>query len=475
MRSAASAVLAIGLAAIGAVGCGTAPGTGTWPPESHSTRDVTITILSGSDASASVGNEPVQKGDESGMYQELADWWNKYERPSQHITIKLDAIPGGATTAHSEMLAAAEYGETGYDIYNLDNEWVSEFADSGYIRSLQGKFRVRVFLPEPLRSGEDATGRLYAAPFTTDVGLLYYRTGLVQLAQIRGQHTFEDLLTLAQHVTTSPQGRGLTDYVGQFDDYEGLTVNILEIIHGYDSRAFAGNGTISNSGAVTAGLRDVLEAFRPPYGTAPAEMPTAELDYQEGQALTEFADGHAVFMRNWPIYYTQLADSHEPDGIAKNFNVTALPFPSVLGGQDLAISADSPHPNQALDVIRFLTSAQAERCLFAVGGFPATRSGAYNKGRWLPTGYLHVRGHSLCGTQTDQELRIAKPILAGIRAAIPRPVTRYYTEFSTTIQTAVSRWLARASRGDVDVSGLVSAITAGVNAASTGRVPPSTP
>jgi multiple sugar transport system substrate-binding protein len=472
MRRAAFAVLAIGLVTAGAVSCGRAPGTGAWAPESHSSRNITITIVSGSDASVSAGNEPVHEG-EPGMYQELVDWWNTYETPSQHITIKLDVVPGGATAAHSEMLTAAEYGESGYDIYNLDNEWVSEFADSGYIRSLEGRLGVRRFLPQPLRSGEDATGRLYAAPFTTDVGLLYYRTDLVGLAQIRGQQTFENLLKLASSITASRHDQGLINYVGQFANYEGLTVNILEIIHGYGLHAIASNGTISNSGTVTAGLQDLLEAFRPPDASAPADLPAAELDYQEEQALTEFATGHALFMRNWPIYYTQLADSRAPGNVAKRFNVTALPFPSVLGGQDLAISARSPHPYQALEVIRFLTSAQAERCLFAVGGFPATRRSAYKNNHWMPRGYLRVRGQPLCGTQPGQELRIAKAILAGISAAIPRPVTRYYTEFSTVIQTLVHRWLQRATREDVDVSGLVSAIEAGTDAASTGRVPPS--
>ena len=56
-----------------------------------------ITILSGTDTSLSAGNQPVTKG-EPGIYQQLADWWNTYEAPSQHIRVQLDVVAGGATT-----------------------------------------------------------------------------------------------------------------------------------------------------------------------------------------------------------------------------------------------------------------------------------------------------------------------------------------------------------------------------------------
>jgi multiple sugar transport system substrate-binding protein len=407
------------------------------------------------------------------MYQQLADWWNAYEERSQHIHIKVDVVPGGATVAHSQMLAAAQAGGTpgasGADIYNLDGEWVPEFAAAGYLRSLQGHLATGGFLAKPLASGEDASGRLYAAPFTTDVGLLYYRDDLADSAQVARQRTFNQLMMLAQAVRRP----GMADYAGQFGDYEGLTVNILEIIHGVDRAAFATNGTVADPGAVGDGLQQLLDAFRPVDPSTPAEIPSAERTYQESQSLTEFATGHAVFMRNWPIYYEQLAAAGPGTRhVSGRFAVAPLPFPSVLGGQDLAIAAGGPHPAQALAVIRFLTSAQAERCLFAVAGFPATRRSAYARGGALPTGYLHFRGQPLCGTRPGRELAIAPVILAGIATAIPRPVTRYYTEFSTVLRDQVSGMLGRAARGEVDVGDVVSAITAGTQAAATGRAPP---
>ena len=77
------------------------------------------------------------------MYSELVDWWNKYEEPATKIRVVLDTVSGAATAEHSEMLADAESGDSRFDIYNLDNEWVPEFAAGHFIRSLRGQLEPR--------------------------------------------------------------------------------------------------------------------------------------------------------------------------------------------------------------------------------------------------------------------------------------------------------------------------------------------
>jgi multiple sugar transport system substrate-binding protein len=470
MRRTALAVLTVGLAVAGAVGCTAAPGTAPWPRPPAGMP--TITILSGTDTSISAGNEPVKKG-EPGMYQELVDWWNRYEAPLRHVRVRLDVIPGGATLEHSEMLAAAETGSTSYDVFNLDSEWVPEFAAGGYIRSLQGRLPVSGFLAKPLASGEDPSGRLYAAPFTTDVGLLYYRDDLVTAAEAASLHTFTQVMHLAQRTIRQQHTAGPTEeYAGQFAEYEGLTVNVLEMIRGYsyNQPAFAADGTIKNPSAVSATLEELVDMF------SGSQLPGAELSYQEAQAFSAFATGQALFMRNWPIYYEELKADDEPgraDYVAHHFAVVPLPFPSVLGGQDLAISAHSRDPSQALEVVEFLTSAAAERCLFAVGGFPATRKTAYATTGSLPSGYGQVHGHRLCGNQAGGSVHIGPTILRALARAIPRPDTRYYTEFSTVIQDDVWPMLSLASQGgSLNVASVVTALTNGLNAAASGRAPP---
>lgn len=465
----AVACLAAGCAAPGPVAPGAvAPGAGSHGAAGAAAGTTTVTILSGADTSVSPGNAPVRP-DDSGMYAELVDWWNKYEEPVTKIHIVLDTVSGAATAEHSEMLADAESGDTRFDIYNLDNEWVPEFAAGHFIRPLRGQLQLDTagFLRKPMKSGE-YNGQLYAAPFTTDVGLLYYRKDLVSEAEVAGLSSFKGLADLASQVLAGHPGL-TTGYAGQFASYEGLTVNLLEIINAAAPDAFRGNGTIGDRYAVIQGLTEL--AFAVTSG-ATGLIPATELGYTEAQAVADFAAGDAVFMRNWPVYYQQLvtAKGKGSGQLAQDVAVAPLPFPSVLGGQDLAIAQASSHPDAALRVIRYLTSPQAERCLFAVAGFPATRGSAYADDNTLPTGYGTVNGPALCGSEAGPSVQIGQTIQDAVGKAFLRPRTRYYTEFSAIIQDQVPTLLRQSMHSD-SLRAQVTRLADALNAAATGLAP----
>jgi multiple sugar transport system substrate-binding protein len=466
LSGAALGALAVAGLAAGCAAPGTAPGAGQRAAAGAAAGTTTVTILSGVDTSVSPGNQPVRP-DDSGMYAQLVDWWNQYEEPVTKIHVVLDTVSGAATAEHSEMLADAESGDTRFDIYNLDNEWVPEFAAGHLIRSLRGQLDPADFLMRPLKSGE-YNGQLYAAPFTTDVGLLYYRKDLVSEAEVAGLSSFKGLADLAGQVMARHPGL-TTGYAGQFASYEGLTVNLLEIIHAAGADAFRGNGTIGDRDAVILGLAQLSGAMT---SGATGVIPATELGYTEAQAVTDFAAGDAVFMRNWPVYYQQLvtAKGKGSGQLAADVAVAPLPFPSVLGGQDLAIAQASPHPRAALQVIKYLTSPQAERCLFAVAGFPATRAGAYADDNTLPASYDKVNGPALCGSEAGPSVKIGTTILDAVGHAFLRPRTRYYTEFSAIIQDQVPALLRQSMRSN-SLRTLVTKLANSLNAAATGLAP----
>src|SRR5689334_17725163 len=459
--------LAVAGLAAGCAAPGTAPGAGQRVAAGAAAGTTTVTILSGVDTSVSPGNQPVRP-DDSGMYAQLVDWWNQYEEPVTKIHVVLDTVSGAATAEHSEMLADAESGDTRFDIYNLDNEWVPEFAAGHLIRSLRGQLDPADFLPGPRYSGA-YDGQLYAAPFTTDVGLLYYRKDLVSEAEVAGLSSFKGLADLAGQVMARHPGL-TTGYAGQFASYEGLTVNLLEIIHAAGADAFRGNGTIGDRDAVIFGLAQLSGAMT---SGATGVIPATELGYTEAQAVADFAAGDAVFMRNWPVYYQQLvtAKGKGSGQLAQDVAVAPLPYPSVLGGQDLAIAQASPHPEAARQVIKYLTSAAAERCLFAVAGFPATRADAYADDNTLPTGYDTVNGPALCGSEVGPSVKIGTTIRdAVVNDAFLRPRTRYYTEFSAIIQDQVPP-LLRQGTDSTSLLTLETRLAKALNAAATGLAP----
>ena len=97
-------------------------------------------------------------------------------------------LSGNADQQRNEMVRLAQDPDGVVDVYNLDVTWTAEFAENDYIVPLTG-VSTDDFLSGPLDTcryerrfdGIPFSGeKLWALPFNTDAGLLYYREGLVE-------------------------------------------------------------------------------------------------------------------------------------------------------------------------------------------------------------------------------------------------------------------------------------------------------
>jgi multiple sugar transport system substrate-binding protein len=206
------------------------------------------------------------------------------------------------------------------------------------------------------------------------------------------------------------------DYVGQFADYEGLTVNALELIRGADGAVVDDDGSVvveDEEGDVTTALERLRRI-------APPGIP--ELD--ETQSIEEFRAGRALFMRNWPVAYRALAQNPEDGRPVPAVGVAPLPGESgVLGGQNLAVSAHSQRPRAAQALIEFLTGERSQQILYERGGLAPTRSVVY-------------------ADQTLQDPYL-RTLVDALKRAVPRSVEPHYARFSEVFRTAVDGYLRR--------------------------------
>jgi len=110
--------------------------------------------------------------------------WNEVhpEKPARIVELS-----GNADQQRNEMVRLAQDPGSVVDVYNLDVTWTAEFAENDYIVPLTG-VSTSDFLARPLDTclyerrfdGIPFSGeKLWALPFNTDAGLLYYREGLV--------------------------------------------------------------------------------------------------------------------------------------------------------------------------------------------------------------------------------------------------------------------------------------------------------
>jgi len=356
-----------------------------------------------------------------GQRQKLIDEWNDGHPDTP---ARLVSLPRSADAQHSEMRATAQSEVPDADVYNLDITWTAAFASAGFILPLDDDLLdTSGFLAAPLETCK-FDGKLWALPFNTDAGLLYYRKSVPDSAlPTTLPPRSNDVRALHDAVPGIEAG-----FVTPLAAYEGLTVSALEAIwaEGGDVYDAEKDLVVIDSKEARAGLRKLAEAMNPVDGLPPAVHPQS-MTFREDTSREAFRSGKVPLMRNWPVAYGQLRTGDRP---MTDFGVRSLPGPSVLGGQNLAVSSSTDNPQAAQELVEFLTSEESERRLFRDGGLPATRTAIYEDPRVLRN----------------------RPYAAILRQVLDtnaraRPGTTHYALFSSTFQDIVTQTLSQ--RGEL--------------------------
>ena len=75
-------------------------------------------------------------------------------------------------------------------------------------------------------------GKLYGLPSTSDGGLLYYRNDLLKKYDLQPPTTFDEMKAACDKIQAGENNAKLDCFAGQYNKYEGLTVNFDEAVHG---------------------------------------------------------------------------------------------------------------------------------------------------------------------------------------------------------------------------------------------------
>ncbi|NUK33175.1 ABC transporter substrate-binding protein [Streptomyces lunaelactis] len=359
----------------------------------------------------------VTAGDLTDYLGPLLDDWNS-DRPKERVT--LVELPDSADETRAQMISELRSGSDRFDVLNIDVAWTSEFAAAGWISPLRrDSFPLDSFLA-PVGDTATFDGRLYAVPYVTNAGLLYYRKDILEREGERPPRTWAELARQAR--TIAPR-YGLDGYAGQFLPYEGLTVNATEAVHSAGGSILRDDGArvTVDSAAARSGLEFLAGGVRDGWISPPARS------YKEEESRQAFQDGRLLFLRNWPYVYSVAGAAGSK--VAGKFGAVPLPGPSglgtsVLGGSNLAVSSHSRHPESAADLIAYLTSERVQRQVLTEGSLPPVRAALYE----------------------DPALVRAYPYLPTLRqsvlAAEPRPKSPRYDQVTLAVQAVVQDVMA---------------------------------
>ncbi|BAS14724.1 trehalose/maltose-binding protein MalE [Arthrobacter sp. Hiyo8] len=251
------------------------------------------TASSGGDAAANLdGRGPityVQGKDNSNVVRPLVDKWNA-AHPDQKVTFKEQSDQ--ADQQHDDLVQNFQAKNVNYDVVDVDVIWTAEFAAKGWLQPLTDKMSIDTskMLPATVKTAT-YNNTLFAAPQTSDGGILYYRKDLVPTPP----KTWDEMMSMC----SIAKSNGIDCYAGQFAKYEGLTVNAAEAINSAGGTIVGDDGKSTvTSAAAKAGLNNLVTAYKS------GNIPTQGVTYQEEQGRQSFEDGKLLFLRNWPTSTT---------------------------------------------------------------------------------------------------------------------------------------------------------------------------
>jgi multiple sugar transport system substrate-binding protein len=351
--------------------------------------------------------------DNSGTMPFIANEWNA-AHPNEKVTIKQQSDQADQQLSDLEQHFQAK--DAGYDVVTVDVVWTAEFAAKGWLVPLKDKYNLDTgqLLPATVKAAT-YNGTLFAAPYASDGGLLYYRKDLVPTPP----KTWDEMIADCQGKTSgSITGSKPGCYAGQFFKYEGLTVNAAEAINAAGGVIVKEDGKTPdvNTDAAAKGLDFLVNGFKQGY------IPKEALGFKETESLNAFAAGQLVFLRNWP--YADAILAGKDSKVAGKFDIAPLPGPdghgaSSLGGHSVAISQYSKHKATDIDFLKFLESDKIQRNDLTQGTLAPVLTSLYSdpalvaKFPYLPT------------------------LLASIQTAVPRPVTPFYPAVTEAVETNV--------------------------------------
>ncbi|MBM6621291.1 ABC transporter substrate-binding protein [Micrococcaceae bacterium RIT802] len=347
----------------------------------------------------------VQGKDNSNVVRPLVKKWNA-AHPDEKVTFKEQTDQ--ADQQHDDLVQNFQAKNSEYDVVDVDVIWTAEFAAKGWLQPLKDSMAIDTSaMLEPTVKSGTYNGTLYAAPQTSDGGILYYRKDLVKTPP----KTWDEMMGMCSIAKKNDMGC----YAGQFAKYEGLTVNTAEAINS------AGGSILGDDGKPTldtpeakAGLENLVKAYQD------GNIPKQAITYQEEQGRQAFEAGNLLFLRNWPYVYN-LAKTDASSKVKDKFGLAPLPGKdgpgaSSLGGHNIAVSVYSKNKATAHDFVEFMTSAETEKFYATQGSLAPVLTDLYD----------------------DQELVKQLPYLpvlkTSIANAVPRPVTPFYPAVTKAIQ-----------------------------------------
>lgn len=293
-----------------------------------------------------------------------------------HPNIKVVETQVNYDNMRQRLIVSASTGELA-DVIRMDIIWVPQFGDIGVLLPLNKAFSEEFnelkdqFLPGPLSTCY-WEGNYYGLPLDTNTRVLLWNRKLFEEAGLDGPpKTMEEFIDYIKLLTKDKDGDGQTDQWG-FADYGLGPWNSIPWIYSFggyildptNSRAL---GYVNSKNSIKA-LKTFKELYYGGY-IADTVVGGGGIGTFEG-----YAEGvYAMIIAgpwSWPIIKGQYPDAE--------INYALFPAgeggsKSVVGGEDIVISAFTEHKEAAWEFVKYMTSYEVQKAFVEVSQMPVRK------------------------------------------------------------------------------------------------------
>lgn len=338
--------------------------------------------------------------------------------------IVTQALPTDADQQRELIVRRLAAKDSSVDIVGMDVNWTAEFAEAGWIRPWSEQDAQKVTqgdLPGPLETAK-YKGKLYAAPFTSNTQILFYRKDRVPTPP----KTWDEMIQQAEKLGPN---EGKIQVQGA--RYEGLTVWFNSLVASAGGSILTADGKDIALGPPAVKAAEVIKNI----ANSPVADPALE-NNKEDQARLGFESGNSSFEVNYTFAWASANDAvtKAPDAAAKKkaeefrSNIGFARWPTVdpnepshvtLGGINLGVGSYGKHPELAFAAATCLRQPVNQIPISLKGGLLPTTASLYD----------------------NAELKKAFPftniLKAEIADGVARPVTPFYSDISQAIQRSL--------------------------------------
>src|SRR5215218_365546 len=295
-------------------------------------------------------------------------------------TIEVSQLPRESSQQREQLIRRLAAEDSSIDIMSLDPPYIPEFAQAGFLAPVPQDVGQRVTegVVQSAIDGATWNDELVTVPFWANTQLLWYKKSVAEAAGLDMEQpvTWAQLIEAAQDQDTAIAAQGIRA--------EALTVWLNALIESAGGHIIEETAVdpadiqlgLESDAAVAAAevMKSVSEVGGPAFSTA-----------GEDANVTDFEEGDAAFMVNWPFVWPRALSAVEAGTLDQSVPddygwalypqvVEGEPSAPPYGGINLVVGAFSDNVDGAYEAAECIVSEENQAYYFTSNGNPASKA-----------------------------------------------------------------------------------------------------